>query len=142
MSDITPLAFQDAFLDAFTTRWAAQTPIAYPNVSFDPAALTEWVRVYLLGDDEPGLTQYSNSVASDHFSRTLTATFEVYVRMGTSLDRAYALIDVVLQFLQKPNVSNMIVTHIGSPREIGPDGTWFQVTVSANLLYYTDRPAS
>lgn len=148
MSYVSPLQFQNDFLSAFTTFWAARTPIAYPNVNFDPAEAVgsamdaAWVRVYLLGEVDPGQVRYSNSVQSDHFGRTLVVTFEVYVRQNTSLDQSYTLIDAVLEFLQKPDVPNMIITNTSSPVEIGPDGTWFQVTVSAGLLYYTDRPAS
>ncbi len=146
MSYVSPLAIQNALLESFTTFWAARTPIAYPNSNFDPAALlgddleAAWVRVYLLGDVEPGQVRYSNSVASDHFSRSMTITFEVYVRQNTSMDQPYTLIDNVLEYLQKPDVPNAIFTNISSPVEIGPDGVWFQVTVSADLLYYTDRP--
>lgn len=144
MSDVTPLDFSNALRTAFNTFWAARTPIAWPNKDFDPArevgddADAAWVRFASVGDTD-GNQRYSGSVDRAHFSRSGIATIEVYVRQQQTTDLAYTLANAALQFFEKPGVANALFGNISSPVEIGNDGTWFQLTVSANWTYFTDR---
>ncbi len=144
MSEVTALQFRDTLFTAFDTFWAKRTQIAPPNVPFNPDTLPEgekaWVRLYILGDGD-GQVRYSNSVARNHFQRAGLFTVEVYVREGVDLDEAYTLAEAVQEFLAKPGVADSFFTNVSQPQEIGPVGAWFQVSVTAAWLYWTDRAA-
>ncbi len=144
MSNVTPLAFRDSIFTAFSAFWAGRTQIAAPNVAFDPAEIPEdetaWVRLYILGDVQ-GQSRLSRSVNPDHFARSGIFTIEVYVREDGDLDEAYTLADAALEFLESPGVAASNFSNVSTPQEFGPDGTWFQVTVSAAFVYWTDRAA-
>lgn len=147
MSDVTPTIFRDAVFAAFDTFWADRTPVAYPNLEFDPdsafptpGADDAWARLFLLGSAD-GMERYSSSVLSNHWSRSGVLTLEAYGRQGGSTDRVYELADAFMQWLENPGVANTVFSEITQPQEVGPDGTWFQVVVTANWLYFTDRAA-
>jgi len=149
MSDVTPRTFRDDLLGAFNTYWTAlhsDVPIAFPNVVFDPEDVGEsdtgaWVRVAIVGSSEGGQIRYSNSVARNHWQRNGKITFEVYVREQASTDRIYDLVDDIALFLENPGSDFAVISNISAPVELGPDGTWFQVSLSADWLYFTDRAA-
>jgi hypothetical protein len=144
MSEVTALEFRDRLFTAFDTFWAGRTLIAAPNVDFDPSKLpddaTAWVRLYILGSTE-GQGRSSNSVSRNHWNRSGAFTIEVYVRQGGDLDEAYTLAEAAMEFLEKPDVADAWFTQITPPQEFGPDGAWFQVTVAASWVYWTDRAA-
>ena len=144
MSEVTALDFRNSLFAAFETFWAGRTELATPNNDWDPANLSSnddaWVRLYILGDPT-GQTRYSNSVARDHFQRSGTFTVEIYVRQNKDVDLAYQLAEAVQEFLAKPGVADSSFSDVSAPVENGPDGTWFQVVVSASWLYWTDRAA-
>ena len=144
MGQVTPAAFRDAVFTAFDTFWAKRTQGDFPNVDFDPDELPEgetaWVRLFFLGRSE-GETRFSHSVARNHFQEEGVLTIEVHVRQGEDTDQAYALALAAQQFMRKPGVANSHFFNVSTPEEIGPDGTWFQVNVSASWLYWTDEAA-
>lgn len=144
MSEVTALDFRNTLFTAFDTFWAKRTQIAPPNVAFNPDTLptgeTAWVRLYILGD-ATGQVRFSRSVTPHHFQRSGLFTVEVYVREGTDLDQAYALAEAAQEFLAKPGVANSNFFNVSQPQEIGPIGAWFQVSVTAAWLYWTDRAA-
>jgi hypothetical protein len=144
MSNVTALDFRSSVFTAFAAFWADRTQIAAPNTNFDPAAIPEnetaWVRLYILGNAQ-GQTRLSRSVNPDHFARSGIFTIEVYVREGRDLDEAYTLAEAAMEFLESPGVAAANFSNISPPQEFGPDGTWFQVTISAAFVYWTDRAA-
>jgi len=149
VSDVTPLAFQDSLLGAFKTYFEAlypTIPISYPNKHFDTADAGDdddatWVRIYILGSNDAGVIRYSNSVARNHFQRNGFVTVEIYTRQGGSLARPYAVANDILRFFENPGVPNALFSNLSAPQETGPDGSWFQLTVRADWLYFTDRSA-
>ena len=149
MSDVTPKAFRDDLLGSFTTFWAANNPtvpVAYPNLPFDPEDAGEdadaaWVRLFIAGTDEQGQQRFSNSVGQTHWHRSGKLTIEIYVREGSSTDRAYDLASSVLLWLENSGATYAMLSNISAPVEIGPDGTWFQLSLFADWLYLTDRAA-
>lgn len=150
MSDVTPRAARDDLIGAFKTYWDASAfssvPLAYPNLPFDPEDAGEandaaWVRIFIVGDLDAGQTRLSNSVARNHWIRSGTITFEVYVREGAATDRVYGLVDAIALWMEDPGLSFVFLNNMSAPVEIGPDGTWFQVSISADWRYFTDRAA-
>ncbi len=142
MSDITPLLLRNSILTAFDTFWAQRTPIAVPNVAFDPDKVDgdAWARVTITGRPE-GEARHSHSVARTALSREGDLTIQVSVRSGTDLDLAYALTDAVIEWMGKPSLATAYFTKVGTPIELGDTGAWFQVSVSATWLYFTDKAA-
>lgn len=148
MPEITALDFRNALFTAFDAFWADRTQIAAPNVHFDPAAVpadeTAWVRLYLLGDDE-GQTRLSGSIARSVFSESGRLTFEVYVRENADLDQAYTLAQDFLDWISAGSnmaaVPGAVFRECSPPQEVGPDGVWFQVSVTCSWFYLTDRAA-
>lgn len=149
MSNVTPAQWQEDVLTAFKTFMDANhptIPIAYPNRAFDIEDAGEaddaiWVRPYILGANDDGQIRFSNSVASNHYQRNGILTIEIYIRQQGSLSAAYAVANNILLFLENPGISNSVFNNISAPQEIGPDGSWFQLTVRADWLYFTDRAA-
>lgn len=149
MSDVTPIAFRDDMLGAFRTFWLARNPtvpVAYPNLPFDPESAGEavdaaWIRITIQGNAAPGQQRFSNSVARTHWHRNGTVAIEVYVREGGSTDRCYALANDVAQWMENPGMTYAMLRNLGSPVEIGPDGTWYQLSLSADWMYLSDRTA-
>lgn len=153
--NVTPKAFRDDMLGAFKAFWDglhSDVPVAYQNVAFDSDEETRlspsnsWVRVSFLGDsgqDTEGQVRYSNSVQRNHWSRTGRIFFEIYVREldESGTDFAYDLASDVLLWLENPKSAFAVISEISAPVELGPDGTWFQMSVSADWLYFTDRAA-
>lgn len=144
MSEVTALDFRNTLFTAFETYWAGRTEIQVPNVDFDPETLPDteeaYVRLFILGDED-GQTRLSNSIDRAHFQNAGIFTIEVYVRKGIDLDLGYQLAQAAIDFLQKPGVADSNFTNISPPRELGPTGAWFLVSVSASWLYWTDRAA-
>jgi hypothetical protein len=143
MAGLTPSEFRDALFEAFESYWASRTPIAWPNKQFDPDSIGEadndaYVKPVIQGIPE-GQAMIG---ASGYFQRTGLIIVNVYTRTGTSTDRAYALADNVLEFFEDPvpDVAEAIFNRLGI-QEFPPGEAWFQVSVTANYLYFTDRGA-
>jgi hypothetical protein len=144
MPDITPIDIQDEIMDGFATFWAARSQIGSPNEPFERAkvpadddAYVEWT---MIGNVD-GEQRYSHSVERNHFSRNGIITFTANVRLRLGLDPALSLLDAVGNFLETYHLANAIFTNLGTPIPLGDDGAWHQVSLSANWLYFTDRPS-
>lgn len=141
-ADSTPLSFRDNLFTAFNTFWAARTPLAWPNETFDPgevfstpADTDAWTSVTILGDPD---SETRRGVQA--FERAGSVTLMIHVRVGTLTDKLYTLTDAALEFfeLHRPDVKDAI---LGAPRsvELGPDGTWSIMEVTAPYRYFTNR---
>ncbi len=138
MPIISDVQFRDNVFTAFTTFWAGRSTIAWPNVEFDPETVDEYIELQLIGDPA-GQTPVGTSTFQQTKRRVGTVAFSIYVRENTSLDTAYARSEAVKEFLENPRaISNTTFTGIGQ-QEVGPDGVFFQVNVTAAYAYYTDR---
>ncbi len=138
MPVITDSDFRDNVFTAFEAFWASRSTIAWPNVEFNPEDLDEYIEVQLIGDPE-GQLPVGTSIAQQTKRRRGTVAFSIYVRENTSLDTAYARSNAVKDFLSTTRaISNTNFTGIGQ-QEVGPDGVFFQVNVTASYAYYTDR---
>lgn len=144
MPEITPLQFSDNVKGAFRTFWAAAgfdvTRVAWPGVAFDPKGLDEWVAL-VINHTPQGRQSIGSSVnVGGSFSQQGVIAIEIYTRQGRSLDRAYVIADSAILFLEQPRaIPNTRTFDLSGPLEIGPDGTWEQVNVTASFVYYTDR---
>ncbi len=138
MPVITDADFQDNVFTAFEAFWASRSTIAWPNVEFDPEVLAEYIEVQIVGDAD-GQIPVGPSTLQQTKRRTGLLAFSIFVRENTSLATAYARSEAVKGFLESTRaISNTNFTGIGQ-QEVGPDGVFFQVNVTATYAYYTDR---
>lgn len=145
MSDVSPIEFQDEVMDAFGVYWAGRTQIASPNKQFDrakvPTSDPGYLQWFILGDPG-GEHRFSHSVERNHFSRTGLITFTANVPILVGLDPALEMLDAVQLFLTAHKFATAIFSGVGTPLPLGDDGAWVQVSLSANWLYFTDRPSA
>lgn len=145
MSDVTPTIFQDEVMDAFATYWAGRTQIQSPNDNFNRAKVPEadpgFIQWFILGDPG-GQERWSSSVARNHFSRLGKITFTANTPIRVGLDPAYTMLDAVGFWLEASVLDHAIFSGVGTPLPLGDDGAWTQVSLSANWLYFTDRPSA
>ena len=140
MSNVTAVAFRDSVFAAFDAFWLDRTSVEWQGKPFDPGTLASYASVHLQGTPG-GQTRYSNSVDPHHFSRAGTFTVTCSVRQDRSTDTVYALAEAATQFMEKPSIADAVFSNVSPPVELGPDGTWFKVSVSSDYLYFTDRAA-
>jgi hypothetical protein len=141
MAGLTPTEFRDAYLTALNTYWAGRTPVAWPNKPFDPETVGE-------ADDDayiqpqflpvPEVQEYIG--ASGYFRRAGSVAVHVLTRSGTGTDKALELADLLMAFFEDPDpdVAEAIFNNVNR-NEIGGGGAWYQVSVTADYLYFTDR---
>jgi len=149
MSNISPRAAQDVLFTAFAAYWEPlfpEVPIAYPNSSFDPAALVPdetdaWVRVFSTGFTDFGHVPYSGSVETNFFQEQGRFTIESYVRQGQGLAQVNDLAFAAQGFMDGSRVADLIFSNRTAAQHVGGDGAWYQVIQAADWVYFTDRVA-
>lgn len=143
MPAITPTLFRDQLFGALSTFWAARTPIFWPNLNADPAALGPDATAYIkpsIVDQAEGQAQLTSSVTPQLLSREGIFGVELFTRGEASEDLSLSLKDALLQFVERVprSVEGAIFRRRGS-QTIGFGGVWYQVNVTAAFLYFTDR---
>ncbi len=139
---LSPSAWEASALAAFSAFWAGRTPVALPNLPFDPASA--------VGDAVDGayveveVRQPAEGEASvgrsGYLLRSGIFAVAVRVRANAGKARALELADDVLRWLRAAGVAETVFRRRGL-EEVGSDGAWFQVNVSAGFLYVSDtRP--
>lgn len=141
---MTPLQFRDALFGAWDAYWAQRTPVAWPNVPYDPGAEVDaYVELQLAGNAEDGRvpTATSANAAGNHREQG-TLGVSIYVRQGNGTDRAYELADDVTKFFEPAQaraVPATVFSRVSAPQPVGPDGAWWQLLVTATYTHFTDR---
>lgn len=119
----------NALRDRFDTQWANTTPIAWPNVTFDPPDAAAWVR--FVATDATARTASFGDPGNNVHRHTGLLTLMIFVPVNTGDKEALELADQAsaifrgwqdaasgLRFRQPPFV-----------RQVGPDRKWYQVNV-------------
>lgn len=135
-----PSAFEKAVFGAFGIVWANLTQIDAPNVYFDPNNKSAYVKIRILGD--PGPTpRYGGSTNIKIFNRRGLFQAQCFVPKDTGTVFVYSMVERALKFMEsvKP-VDSVVFSEITAPEEVGIDGPWFQVAVSAQWSYFSQRP--
>lgn len=148
---ITPKDFRDNVFSALNTFWADRTPIAWPNLQFDPAAVSAYLEARLVGNPGGNVGSIERTVGAqrDYGSSTFEQTrsrsglivLTIYVRQGPidTTGQLYDLVDAALSFLNHPRlIPETIIGKVGAT-ETGPDGTFFVATVTGEYTYFTDE---
>lgn len=116
----------------FAQEWNNATPVAYPDVPFNPPSST-WVRLNISHAD--GYQASIGSPGSNKFRRTGLVTVQVFQKQGKAGVDAHKKADLaVAAFLGKK--AGHIQFYDVQAREIGNDGAgYFQINVLAYFQY-------
>lgn len=128
---------RETIYQAFITAWGATSPITLDNEAFQPPADTAWVRMAVRhnvstlecigGSGYGGMNSYQRAGI-------------VFLQVFTPLNQGTREADTLAQaaraiFEGKTFSSNAIRFNNVVVREIGPDGSWFQVNLEADFQY-------
>ena len=138
----TPAQFRETMRTAFGAVWTAAgedlATIAWNNLSFNPAALNDYVFL--------DLAHASGTLASlgtgneVQVRRTAIFAAQIFVKHNTGQQRADDLSETVLDFLESAKLTGIRIRDI-SMTEAGRVNDFFQVNVSAQVDYDSYRTA-
>lgn len=127
--------FEDAtaaILEEFATAWVNTTPVAWPNIPFDPPENASWVRVTVLHAEARQVSLGSAKV----YRRPGVVIVQVFVPEATAGQPALALADQVVTALQGKQLTGGVQLQTASIREVGPDQRGaYQINVSVPFTY-------
>lgn len=89
----------------FEAQWAALTPVAWPNVKFDPDEYEEWVRLVVLNGDA-NQASMGNDVNLHRFQGTVVV--QIFVEPNSGAKRARELADTVCNMFRGKYVDNLL----------------------------------
>jgi len=119
---------QDTILDKFKTGWGSTSPVAWPNIIFNPdtGSITKWVRITVIE------SVTANADVGGTLRRTVGNIFvQVFVTKGNGTSDMTTLCDAVLNVLEQKNFGTYIETGRGSVAGVGgdPKSAWWQANV-------------
>jgi len=135
----TFLQARDDMMKIVTDAWVAANP-TYPLVYDDmptdgpPETKLPWARLTLRhnrGEQET----LTNAIGQRLFGRDGLLTVQIFTPRGEGLTRAYQLAKVVADALEGKSTPNGVWFRAVRIREVGPDGGWFQLNVTADFEY-------
>lgn len=138
-------AVEDAINQSFDTYWtgfADDTPIAWPNVQFDPDTATAgadrqaaWVRFAL--NYTPGLSGPAGieSGSDKVFRRQGIIFVQVFVPRDSGKQRSNVLVERALLYFENVEPPQGVWYRNPGPGPGIEDGGWWQVNVSAEVIY-------
>ena len=140
MSTRTPAQFRDAVRTAFGAVWTGQGEsldiIAWQNLDFDPLNLD----AYLFVDLAHATGELASLGTGNEVQVRRVAIFaaQIFVRHNTGQDRADALSEIVLNFLESAHITGIRFRDIGIT-EAGRVNQWYQCNVHAQVEYDSYR---
>jgi hypothetical protein len=139
-SSRTPAQFRDTVRTAFGAAWTAAGEsldiVGWNNVFFDPVNLDAYVFLDLAhAAGELASLGTGNKV---QVRRAVVFAAQIHVRHDIGQDRADALSEIVLDFLESAHLTGIRFRNIGMT-EAGRLNQWFQVNVHAEVEYDSFR---
>jgi hypothetical protein len=136
----TPAQFRDALRTAFGAHWTAAGEdlaiVAWDNLDFDPTDLDAYV---FLGVAHASGSQASLGTGVDiQVRREVILAAQVFVRHNTGQQRADALAEILLDFMESTKITGIRFRDMGMT-EAGRIQQWFQVNVNAQIQYDSYR---
>lgn len=128
------LHFQDNWKDGDDPR----TPIAWPNVSFEPPALAPWVRLTLVFSEARRALLTGDRETGQRIVGLVIV--QVFTPAGGGDGPCFALADAIADVWKERRIeivpgSEPIVTGVSEPVVVGASREWFQVNVSTPFEY-------
>jgi hypothetical protein len=136
----TPAEFRDAVRTAFGAHWTGAGEdlaiVAWDNVSFNPRNLQAYVFASL--SHASGELASLGTGAEVQVRRTAIFAAQIFVRHNTGQQRADALAEIILDFLESTHLQGIRIRDIGMT-EAGRVNQWFQVNANAQIEYDSFR---
>ena len=123
----------------FEAVWAPLGyPVQWPNEVSDarlpPDADTPWARGTIL-HAAGGPASLPGNIGQVRYAHGGIAIFQVFTRLGGGTQAAYALAQQLTNAFDGQRGPNGVYFSNTRIREIGPDGSWFQVNVQTDFDY-------
>jgi len=122
----------DAIITAFNTYWT-YTPVAWPNLQFDPSVVDEWVRITNIPGDSNQASMGGSTNLHRQFGLVL---LELYIDQDSGARRSVELADLAINFFHGLALTG-ITFRSPDTAHIGIVDGWLQKNVSCD--YYTDQ---
>lgn len=129
-----------AIAGKLVTFWNAATasaPLALPNEDFTPpkpGTNTPWARLAFRHNSSFQQTQ--GPVGCRKFERQASAFIQVFRPEDEGEENSAELVDLVLAEFEGARITGTTVCFLDViPREVGPSGKWYQVTIEATFRY-------
>jgi hypothetical protein len=137
MSTLTVAEARDEILTLFKTAWgtnAPTVPVFYDDLDETPPESGAWVKVYV-----NLITARQASLAGSGGVRRWERFGQLYVQIftesGLGLSLSDQLVTIVLNALEGATTPGGVWFRNVRPNEIGRDGKWWQVNVTADFVY-------
>ena len=117
-----------ALEDYFNTQWAGLTPIAWPDIRFNPAGYDEFIRFNILPSDAVQVTPGSQAQIKQ-FRYTGLIEVQIFNTYNDGLQLAISRADSVCSIFNRAGIE-YIVINAPSMNIIGLRGGWHQVNVT------------
>ena len=115
----------------FNTEWFNLTPIAWPDINFNPPNET-WVRFSMKNND--GFQASIGSPGNNKFRRTGMVYIQVFQKEGQASTDARAKADAAADIFLANDLDGILFKNINS-KQIGNSDGWYQINVSAEFQY-------
>ena len=130
---------RDEVMDHFTTAWNAQTPpvplLLYDDKERDVPDNASFARIVMRHNERGWLLFWNQSVCR-RFRSFGIITVQVFAISGDGLTTSDDLVNVAVNAFEGDKTGEDRVTFRNvSHQEIGQDGPWFQVNVTAEFDY-------
>lgn len=122
--------------EAFTTAWKNANPtfpIAYEDAAA-PGAFTPWAR-FSLRHNRGEQEALANPLGSRLFFRDGILLVQIFTPSGEGLTRSYDLAKVAADAFEGRKTPGGVWFRSVRIREVGPDGNWYQLNVTADFQY-------
>jgi len=127
------VAAKEAILDLFVTAWGVTTEITLDNETLNNPA-DNYVRLTIRHNDAAQETL--GAVGNRKFTRLGSAFVQIFTPVDQGSQAADGFVATAMGIFEGVRISGTTVRFKDViPREIGPDGKWYQVNVQADFEY-------
>lgn len=124
---------REAVFQTFSQEWGNATDFTLDNEEFTPEG-DAWVRLSVKHRDA-----YQSSLGDEtnrKFERKGAAFVQIFTRTNTGTAKSAELVEKVQAMFEGKRINGTTICFLEvKPKEIGPEGIWFNVTVEAIFSY-------
>lgn len=126
----------DEIFTVFKDAWDTTGFVAlYPNTNQQPpTGTTPWARASLV-HTTGGQATLANHNGQRRYERVGIFTAQIFVPIGEGLSRGNALAKIVADAYEGTATPSQIWFRDVRKTEVGPDGSWYQINVTASFTY-------
>jgi hypothetical protein len=134
---VTLVVARETIYQRFVTAWGATSAFVFDNEDFAPPTDAPWVRMVVRHDGSSLECIGGNGAGGfNTYQRTGRAIVQVFGRLDKGTLEADSLAQAARAIFEGTTLSNNIIRFNNVVvREIGPDGSWYQINVEAFFQY-------